>query len=182
MEQMATALNSAAAIMDGVDIVIRVLGFIFLVVVGFGVFTGLAQATWRFGLALSWKKVYVFGAPDDFATIQSDLVDSGLIRKKNIESIAHGRQADIDKALLIVYACKKENGRFLDEVLKRKKSRCGLIVYCPSGPKALAQEQITKINDAPFTTVCNFRGRLVNDVLLMMLSTSFTKSDVRQKP
>lgn len=133
----------------------------------------------RFGLALFGKKVAIFANADDYHIIESDLTSSGLIKKKNIERVSADQRANLNEALLIVFACRADNKEYINEVVNRKNSRCGLIVYCPSGPGVLSPQELTTINSSSFTTVCNFRGRLVNDVLLMMLSTSFKKKDLK---
>lgn len=65
------------------------------------------------------------------------------------------------------------------QIINGKSSRCGLIVHCPPEKGRIDDEEMRLLSKTAFTALCNFRGRLVNDVLLMMLSTSFKKSDLK---
>ena len=65
-----------------------------------------------------------------------------------------------------------------EAVVRRKNSRCGLIVHCPPEKGRIDDRQMSLLSKTSFTALCNFRGRIVNDVLLMMLSTSFKRKDI----
>lgn len=162
-----------------ISFILAMVGVVSLAFVVIGCISGLTQAIVRFGLALFGKKVAVFASADDFHVIKSDLASSGLVKEKNIERVSVEQRSSLNEALLIVFACRDDNKKHIKEVVVRKNPRCGLVVYCPDGPSALTHEEMAEINAAPFATVCNFRGRLINDILLMMLSTSFKKSDLK---
>ena len=131
-------------------------------------------------LGFVWKKGCGFRKrPDDFHVIKSDLASSGLVKEKNIERVSVEQRSSLNEALLIVFACRDDKRSTSKRLLSERTLRCGLVVYCPDGPSALTREEMPEINAAPFATVCNFRGRLINDILLMMLSTSFKKSDLK---
>ena len=66
----------------------------------------------------------------------------------------------------------------INAVVRGKKPQCGLIVYCPPKKGRIDAQGIKLLSMIPFTALCNFRGRMVNDVLLMMLSTSFKGKDI----
>lgn len=179
MEQIFSVFQTLFDAWTAVSFVFALIGIASLIFVVVGCISGVTQATVRFGLALFGKKVAIFANADDYHIIESDLTSSGLIKKKNIERVSADQRANLNEALLIVFACRADNKEYINEVVNRKNSRCGLIVYCPSGPGVLSAQEIATINSSSFTTVCNFRGRLVNDVLLMMLSTSFKKKDLK---
>ena len=179
MEQINALVEVIFKAWTVISSILTMVGVVSLAFVIIGCISGLTQAITRFGLALFGKKVAVFASVDDFHVIKSDLASSGLVKEKNIERVSVEQQSSLNDALLIVFACRDDNKEHIKEAVARKSSRCGLVVYCPDGPSALTQEEMAEINAAPFATVCNFRGRLINDILLMMLSTSFKKSDLK---
>ena len=79
--------------------------------------------------------------------------------------------------LIVVYGYL--NNDDFQNIVRNKSSRCGLIVHCPPEKGRIAAEEMELLSKSTFTALCNFRGRLVNDVLLMMLSTSFKKEDMK---
>lgn len=141
--------------------------------------TRLGKAVWRFGLALSWKKIVVIASDEDYHDLEEDLSDSGLIKKKNIMRVSAKQLAKAKEALLLIIVYEYLSKDEFEEVVKEKNVRCGLIVYCPPGKGPISSEEMALLNKTTFTVLCNFRGRLINDVLLMMLSTSFKKSDIK---
>ncbi len=66
----------------------------------------------------------------------------------------------------------------INAVVRGKKPQCESIVYCPPEKGRIDAQGMKLLSMIPFTALCNFRGRMVNDVLLMMLSTSFKGKDI----
>ncbi len=158
--------------------VLRAVPFI-LILLAIGAFTRLGKAGWRFGLALFAKKIMIVANEEDRNNIRCDLTRSGLIKEKNIRMVSSAQLVDLKGAFMIIVSYGYLKDDDFARVINEKSSRCGLIVYCPPEPErgSLSEEEKSLLNSTPFTTLCNFRGRLVNDVLLMMLSTSFKKKD-----
>lgn len=155
------------------------IGILATVAVIVGCVWRLVPAAWRFGLALYGKKIYVFSNADEYEDVKHDLVDSGLIKGKNIKRISDKQIGKAREALLLIVVYGYLNDEDFRTVVSSKRQRCGLIVYCPPGGIRIENETMEYLNKSPFTALCNFRGRMVNDVLLMMLSTSFKKADLK---
>ena len=60
-------------------------------------------------------------------------------------------------------------------ILESKKSTCGIIVYAKNS--SLEKEKMQEINRSHHVSVVNMRGRLANEVIVMLLATSFTRKD-----
>lgn len=131
----------------------------------------------RFGLSLHKRKIHVVSASGTFASIKQDLVDSGLITERNVVHIDDKHLSNVGESLLTIVVYGYLDDAETKRLLHSKKSGCGMIVYCAPGSGKVGDTVLDALNKEPFTTLCNFRGRLVNDVLLMMLSTSFSKKD-----
>lgn len=163
------------------DTIFRLFGLISVALIILGALSGITQAMWRFGLALFGKKVVVIAEVTEFECIKEDLTDSGLIKSKNVIRVSDKQLAKARNALLLIVAYGYLNEKELEKVISDKDSRCGLIVYCPPERGRVSPEEMQTLSKTAFSALCNFRGRLVNDVLLMMLSTSFKKSDLKTK-
>lgn len=174
-----TITSIARSIWDTASFLLALFGAFSFVVLFFGSFTRLGKAGRRFGLALFGKQIKVVANMEDYEAIRHDLIGSGLIKEKNIMRIGKQNLSDLRDAFMIIvssdYLPNDEYGRVVNE----KSSRCGLIVYSPPEKDRLSPEKMLQLNSTPFSTLCNFRGRLVNDVLLMMLSTAFKEKDLR---
>ena len=171
--------STAYSIWEITSFFFAIFGLLSLATLAIGAFTRLGKAAWRFGLALSRKKIAIIASDEDYHDLEEDLSDSDLIKKKNIMRVSTKQLAKAKEALLLIIVYEYLNKDEFEEVVKGKSARCGLIVYCPPGKGSIPPEEMALLSKTAFTALCNFRGRLVNDVLLMMLSTSFKKSDIK---
>ena len=135
-------------------------------------FKGILPVSYRLGTALSKRKIAVFADSDDFNNLKNILVDSKLFKKKNILQIDQrsiGR-AEKESLLLLHWRSFRES---LDSVLRIKKDAAALIVYAPTEDGKIDDKTMKKISEHRNVIVVNFRGRLVNDVLVCMMTSSW---------
>lgn len=122
----------------------------------------------RLGRSISSRKIAVY-ADQEFQSIQSFLVDSGLFKVKNIQQI---RKSDLKKgedfSLRIAYY--PECADSMLDIINNKNSKHGLIVYAPQSQGRLSSEVLEVLTDQRNTLLVNFRGRLLNDVLISMIT------------
>lgn len=163
---------------DCITAICSVFGFIALLVVAAGSFAGITQALIRFELALFAKKIAIIAGLDDFNDIRKDLVNSGLIKTRNIQHVTNKHLDEAQSALLMIIVHEYLSNEEFNAVVRGKKPQCGLIVYCPPEKGRIDEQGMKLLSMISFTALCNFRGRMVNDVLLMMLSTSFKGKDI----
>jgi len=133
---------------------------------------GILPVLYRLGLALSKRRIAIFAESDDFNNLKNVLVDSKLFKEKNIlqidkESI---RKAEGESLLLLHWESFKYS---LDNVRKIKKDATALIIYAPTEDGKIDDTAMGKISDHRNIIVVNFRGRLVNDVLVCMMTSSW---------
>ena len=125
------------------------------------------------GVGLSKRKIALF-AEVEFTSLQALLVDSGLFKINNIEQI---HKNSIKKAenysLFVVYW--DEFSDMLDDILQKKKDNTPLILYAPQDKGKISPEDLKKINQHRNVVVVNFRGRLINDILVSLMTTGFKK-------
>lgn len=161
-----------------ISLVLEFIGFLSVIAMVIGAFTRLGKAAWRFGFALYGKKIMIVANDKDYHDLEEDLSDSGLIKRKNIQRVSDKHISKVKDALLLIVVYGYLNKDDFREIINSKSSRCGLIVHCPPEKGRIDDDEMGLLSKTAFTALCNFRGRLVNDVLLMMLSTSFKKSDL----
>lgn len=153
--------------------IIGLLGFIF------GVAAGLVRPVVRFGWAAWKKQVYIVSEVETGNTIRGDLERSGIVKKKNIVCKNSNQLGEIHNARLIIleYSCLGKE-TVLD-VVKRKNANCGAIIY--ANFNEIDRKTMDELNKVHHVSVVNFRGRLVNEVLVLLMSCSFSREDAKNQ-
>lgn len=131
---------------------------------------GVIPVWYRLGLSLSKNKIAIFAEANEYNNLKNVLTDSGLFKKKNIEHIDQKSIPTAEEKDLFVlhWTCFKEK---IDDVLKIKKDATGLIVYAPQEDGRIKPDDLKKINVHRNVTIVNFRGRLLQDVFVSMITT-----------
>ena len=171
---------------EKIDLILSFFNHPFFIFVGgvtvifgtFGVFRqlfcwllGISPIAIRLGVALSKRRVAIFGSPQAFESLKSSLVDSGIFKEKNVICI---HADNFEKAQLeTVYLVDWESfGEKIEQIfLLRKSHQIALIIYAKPG--SIPQDQMNIIANRPNTVVVNFRGRLLNDILTSMMTTAY---------
>lgn len=130
---------------------------------------GILPVWWRLGQGLSNRRIAVF-AEEEFKDLHDLLVDSRLFQKSNIIQIGKTslKKAEVCTVFLMHW------GSFageIDEILRMKSDTTALIVY--ARPGEIDNATMAKINQHRNTIVVNFRGRLMNDILVSMITTGY---------
>ena len=134
---------------------------------------GIFPVLYRIGVCLSKRKIALF-AEVEFTSLQALLVDSGLFKINNIEPIHKSSMKKAENySLFVVYW--DEFSDMLDDILQKKKDNTPLIIYAPQDKGKIAPEDLKKINQHRNVVVVNFRGRLINDILVSLMTTGFKK-------
>lgn len=166
-------ISTILSIVSGVVTIVGILSlFLFIT----GAIAGLIRPFFRFGWAAWKKKVYIV-AGEKAGTFEGDLVRSGIVKKRNIECKNLDQLADIQDARLIILDYKFLGSKKTLEIIKRKKPNCGAIVYATS--REIDSKSLEELYEVQHVSVANFRGRLVNEVLVLLMSCSFSKKDAQ---
>ncbi len=145
-----------------------------LIAIAFAVYLfikGIFPVWLRLGMGLSRRKIAVF-AEKEFDGLKSMLVDSGVFHKANVIKINKGaiKKAEEITLFLVHWKCFEAE---IDDILRMKKDSTALIVYAPQSEGFIDQASLGKINQERNSIVVNLRGRLLNDVLLSMITTGY---------
>jgi hypothetical protein len=138
---------------------------------------GIGPLLYRLGLGRWRRKISVLSDSYVFGSLKADLVSSGIFREKNIDHITKKDLARVKDCNLLLVNYGSFSAQMIKTIIKNKKSSAGMIVYFPdfSPTNRIPEDIVTLINNEPHTVLVNFRGRLINDILVTLLSTSYEK-------
>lgn len=136
---------------------------------------GILPAILRLGNGLAKRKIAIFAKGDNVASLKSLLNDSGLFRQKNIFEIT--QSGDLGKAeeasVYLVYW--HDWSTDIEQILNKKPDTCALVVYAPYDKGRIPDEQMKNLDGKRHSAVTNFRGRLLNDIVTAMITTSYDR-------
>ena len=133
---------------------------------------GLFPVLKRFGFN-RWKmKIAVVTDDNNLKnTVNTTLTKCKLIRKRNLEHVSNGVLKTTDNYSLVV-VCEDMLSK-LDKIVDNLSSKTALIVYAPK--VRLNDEQLEYLNRQPVSALVNFKGRLIGDVINMLVSTEYVE-------
>lgn len=137
---------------------------------------GIGPALWRLGNGLASRRIAVFAKDGALTSLDSLLMDSNLFWKANIVGI--GSEGDVGKAeratlFLMHWPDWTESWK---SILEQKSDGTALIVYAPQDKGKIPSHVLEEMNNARNVVICNFRGRLLNDIVTSMITTSYEKA------
>lgn len=134
---------------------------------------GVSPALLRLGNGIAKRKIALFAKQDHMISLKSLLTDSKLFRSSNIIEIGTMRDLGRAESATIFLLFWHDWVSEIDGILEKKADRCALIVYAPYEKGRIPDAQMTKLDAHRHTTVTNFRGRLLNDIMASMITTSY---------
>ena len=157
-------------------LVITVVGFL-ITAVSWAL--GLATPIWRLGLGLRRRRIGIAADTENFNTLKIDLTSTGVFRENNIKQITKDHLSAVKNHSLVIVHYKSFCAEDIKQILNDKESACGMIFYSPeSGPDSedkIPNDMFQEIVRRENTTVVNFRGRLLNDIINTIITTSYQK-------
>ncbi len=131
---------------------------------------GVLPVWYRLGIALSRRKIAILAVGDDYDNLKNVLIDSKLFKAKNIKKIEKSSilSAKNESLLLVHWESYKES---LDAILENKQDTAALIIYAPAGKNRIDNESMEKMSQHRNITIVNFRGRLINDMFVSMITS-----------
>lgn len=157
---------------------IEFLGFVIFTVIAIILcFKGILPALYNLGNGLSKRKIAILAGAGEQESLKAILVDSKLFKEKNICSVYSVQ--DLGKiggsSLFLVYW--PDWSESLQAVLDKKRDGDALVVYAPRKADLpnngeVPTDVMVRINNMRNSTLTNFRGRLLNDIVSFMITTS----------
>lgn len=140
---------------------------------------GITPLLWRLGLGRWLRKIAIAANSETYNSLKADLVDSGIFREKNISQISKNHLSKVKDHNLMLVHYQSFNMQEIKTMLSNKKSKAGMIFYypeySPQEGKKIPDEMAKDITSKENATIVNFRGRLLNDIITTMITTSYEK-------
>lgn len=134
---------------------------------------GITPIVFRLGMAIWKRKVAIFADDDMYGRLKDTLIDSRIFKDKNI---VHIRKDNIEKAkgvtiFLVDWETYKDQ---IEQVFgARKNDQTAIVIY--ARPASIPKKKMNDIANRENTVVVNFRGRLLNDILTSLITTSYER-------
>lgn len=165
--------------MNNIISVLDILGYISTVIVVVSFFTfsllwfkGILRVLLRLGNGLVNKKIAIFAKGDNEKSLKDLLLDSELFRPNNLIGITSEKdlgRSENCSLFLVFWADYKES---IKKILEKKSDNNALVIY---STEKICDEDLKKISEHRNVSVVNFRGRLLNDIISFLMSTSYEK-------
>lgn len=160
---------SIVSLLDSIVLSILIVGCVILWV------KGISRSLYRLGNGLAKRRIAVFAKNDNSTSLRSLLLQSKLFRDKNIFSITKKEDIGIAERASVYLMFWPDWKDCLDEILAMKPDSCALIVYAPREHGPISEPNMVKLDGKRHTAVTNFRGRLLNDIVTAMITTSYER-------
>jgi hypothetical protein len=149
---------------------------IFLLTLALGIYAwlkGILPALFRLGNGFSKRKIAIFAKGDNLKILMNLLVDTELFNKRNMIGISSsGDFGRAERATLFLILWDDWQDK-IDEILRAKKDNTAVVVYAPRGPRSIPEDKFVELNSKRNVMVTNFRGRLLNDIVISLMTTSY---------
>jgi hypothetical protein len=172
MNQYAETIWNTLAVVGVIETVVLIFGIAYAI---FLWFRGILPAILRLGNGLAKRKIAIFAKGDNVSSLKSLLSDSGLFKQKNIFDITNSNdlgKAEEASVYLVYWHDWADN---INQILEKKPDKCALVVYAPYDKGRIPDEQMKNLDGKRHSAVTNFRGRLLNDIVTAMITTSYDR-------
>ena len=154
------------SIVGGISTMVMVAGFLYTACL---LIKGVFPVWYRIGIGLSKRKIAVF-ATGEFDALKSMLIDSKIFKDKNIVKINKGELKKAATATIFLVHWSEYKSE-IDDVISIKSDNTAMIIYAPQNEGRIDPDVMNKINNQRNSIVVNFRGRLLSDILISMITT-----------
>jgi hypothetical protein len=136
---------------------------------------GISPALYRLGNGLANRRIAVFAKNENLESLRSLLVQSKLFKEKNIFGVTKKEDLDIARGASVYLMFWPDWQDCVNEILNIKPPSCALVVYAPLNSERIPESDMVNLDGKRHTAVTNFRGRLLNDIVTAMITTSYEK-------
>jgi hypothetical protein len=138
-------------------------------------FRGILPAVYRLGMGLAHRRIAIFAKGDAQHALVQLVADSGLFAKKNLLGI-HSKD-EFKRAgsagIFLVYWPDWVGD--LGEILRLAHDGVAVVVHAPPEGGRIPEAVMAELNKERNAVVNNFRGRLMNDLISCLITTSYDK-------
>lgn len=136
---------------------------------------GVLPVLLRLGSGLANRKIAVFAKGDEQNSLVELLGDSGLFKASNIIGVRSDADFGRAEAATVFLVYWPDWTDSLPSIINMKSDNTALVVYAPQNRGRIPDEALTELNKKRNVVVNNFRGRLLNDLVSCLITTSYEK-------
>jgi hypothetical protein len=130
----------------------------------------------RLGNGLWKRKIAIFANSDaSFSSLKDLIKDSKLFNHTNIFRISGVHDLGIAEKASVLLVYWPEWKDDIDKVLNKKKDGTAMVVYAPPSLGPVPPTQMALLETHRNVVLSNFRGRLLNDLVVSMITTGYEK-------
>lgn len=155
-------------VLGGITFIITSLGIIYRITC---ISLGISPLVYKIGKAIWRRKIAIIGDAEAFGKLQRVIKESNIFNTKNI---IHIPVKEIEKVKIhtILLVDWESSMAKINEIFDfRKTHNSAVIIFASAG--TIDKDIMIEIANKSNTVVVNFRGRLLNDILNALLTTSF---------
>jgi hypothetical protein len=161
------------AVVGSIETIVLIIGIVWAICLWL---KGISPALLRLGNGLAKRKVAIFAKGDNLSSMRQLLLDSKLFNKRNICEIIKKEDIGIAEQATLYIVFWHDWADCISDILRKKSDSCPLIVYAPRSLGPIPEDQMKNLDEHRHTAVTNFRGRLLNDIVTAMITTSYEKN------
>lgn len=155
-------------IIGGLTVVLTAIGIVYRFIC---IALGVTPLVFRIGKAIWLRKVAIIGSTEAFSTLRDCITDTKIFKHSNVIHIPIDN-IDKSKQHTILLVDWETCGNQIDQIFStRINHNTAVIIFAKAG--TIPNEKMTEIANRSNTVVVNFKGRLLNDILNSLITTSF---------
>lgn len=155
-------------IVGGFSVVTATLAIVYRVLC---IILGVSPLVFRIGKAVWRRKIAIVGNLESYSSLKDCITDTGLFKKNNVIHIPTENIDKVKEQSILLVDWETSNTKIDDIFLVRKNQHTAVIIYAKAG--SIPQDKMVEIANKTNTVVVNFKGRLLNDILNSLITTSF---------
>ena len=155
-------------VVGGATVTIAIFGILYKVVC---MVFGITPIVFRLGIALWRRRVAIFGSLSAYESLKASLVDSKVFKEKNILHITNDNLDKAKNETIFLIDWESYNKEIKNVFSLRKNHQTPIVIFAK--PASIPQKAMFDIANRANTVVVNFRGRLLNDILTSLITTTY---------
>lgn len=132
---------------------------------------GITPLVFRIGKAIWRRKVAIIGNSEAYSSLKDCITDTGIFKSNNVVHIPLDNIEKAKKYTIILVDWETSSSQIDNIFLTRQNHNIAVIIFAKSG--SIPPEKMVEIANRSNTVVVNFKGRLLNDILNSIITTSF---------
>lgn len=166
-------LTNILAFLEKLGVLQTIIGLAVLGLGAWGTISGIFPVLIRLGRGLSKRQIAIFAKGDKLRSLRDLMLDSKLFKSKNIKEVTSVRDLGRAEGATIFLIFWDDWKNDIDKILNHKTDSTSVIVYAPTNLEDIPQNLMCQIGEQRYVTVTRFRGRLLNDIIVSMITTSY---------